>query len=197
MTSTKIMSRNAALVAVAIIGALATANAVASPISHPAEAANALTDGDTAPPIDATDVSGKRFVLSAYKGHLVALFFYCGCEPCHEVASAWSSLGRAGVLSTPPFSRADPPVTVVVFSGDARAARAFATSVRTSPNTILVPDPTLALTERYAVDPCPRVFILDAQGRIAYTNNHPGDAPRIAPASAIVARVLSALRRCR
>lgn len=88
------------------------------------------------------------------------------------------------------------PLTVVVFSGDAAAARDFAAQTALDPaQTVLLPDPALHVTlDLYQAEPCPRVFVLDSTGKIRYTNNHTDDAPRQAPALVIASHALAALR---
>ena len=89
------------------------------------------------------------------------------------------------------------PQTLIVFSGDVETARAFAAAVGLdSKQTVLLPDPDMQVTRAYQAVPCPRVFVLDALGRVRYTNAHADDAPQKAPALAIVSRAFDALRAC-
>ena len=145
--------------------------------------------GQLAPAFTLRDVRGRSRTLASFRGHPVALFFFCGCPRCHAVAEVWAQ--AQGDLGT----GGPPPYTVIVFSDTAPAAKAFATgtglTVGPPPSGVtLLTDATLRVTDRYGVSPCPRVFVLDAAGRIRDTNPDPD-----APALAIVSRALSALRR--
>ncbi len=90
------------------------------------------------------------------------------------------------------------PITLVIFSGDASAARSFAQETGLDPaQTVLLPDPRMQVTQTlYHADPCPRLFVLNRRGQVHYTNTHADDAPRTAPALAIASRALDALRDC-
>jgi hypothetical protein len=126
----------------------------------------------------------------------VALFFFCGCSWCRDVAKEWAILQRAGTL-VEKEKKNGRPATLVVYSGlDAAAARRLAAAAGLDRSqTTLLPDPEESVTEPiYHAEPCPRVFVLDERGSLRYTNNGEDDAPRKAPAAAIVARALDALR---
>jgi hypothetical protein len=132
--------------------------------------------------------------LTEYHGWHVALFLSCGCPWCHRCAAIWSQFQRSGVLShdasqehdssqVPAISSSHhgrlPPQSIIVFSGDSASLREFAVQTGHDPKqTMLLPDPDMRVTTLYKVDPCPRVFVLDEQGRVGYTNNHKDDAPQ-------------------
>lgn len=152
-----------------------------------------------APVFTLTDAQGHKRSLADFRGHPVALFFFCGCKWCHECADAWGQLQRGDALAVPASggksSVKDMPRTVVVFQGDAESVRAFATQTGLdTAQTVLLPDPNIEVTMRYQALPCPRVYVLDKQGILRYTNNHADDAPQKAPALAIVSRAVEALR---
>jgi hypothetical protein len=91
-----------------------------------------------------------------------------------------------------------PPVTVIVYSEmSAESAKTLAASCGLDPaQTVLLVDEDRHVTaDVYHAEPCPRAFVLDAAGVVRYTNNSTLDAPRKAPAAAIVARTLDALRK--
>ena len=46
--------------------------------------------GHLAPPFTRADTTGKLFSLTAARGHPLALFFFCGCPWCADVAQGWS-----------------------------------------------------------------------------------------------------------
>ncbi len=144
--------------------------------------------GHLAPPFTLTDTTGKPFVLTATRGRPLALFFFCGCPWCAEVAKAWGQTQRGARL---PASTE----TAVIFAGDKAAASDFAAKNGLDVSqTLLLPDPDSKVTETvYKSNSCPRAFVLDPKGVITYTNDHPDDQPRIAPAKIIVSHTLEAL----
>lgn len=160
--------------------------------AHPGEA-----NPTSAPAFALPDGDGHHRSLAEFRGRPVTLFFFCGCPWCARCAETWGKFQGGGVLPAGSKDTAT-PITLVVFSGDAAAARAFATQVGLDlSQTVLLPDPTMRVTQGlYHAEPCPRLFVLDAQGRVRYTNNHKDDAPRSAPALALCSRALDALRTC-
>jgi len=163
-----------------------------APIAAPVAAAsapvapNAPSAGKPAPAFTRADAQGRPFALASERGHPVALFFFCGCPWCADVATLWGRQQRKGSLRT-----------LVVFAGTGAEARAFAARNGLDVGqTTLLPDPDSALTEGvYKLSSCPRAFVLDAAGLIRYTNDHADDQPRLAPAATIVQRAQSALGR--
>lgn len=94
-----------------------------------------------------------------------------------------------------PSSPSAKPITLVVVSGDAGASRSLAVSGGLDVQTVLLPDPLVAVTlGSYKVDPCPRVFVLDNKGVIRHTNEGSNNAPQTTPAVVITSQALAALR---
>jgi len=148
-------------------------------------------------PLDFTlpDESGTPRRLADFRGRAVTLFFFCGCPWCQASAETWGNFQRGGVLPSSAGAKTTRPMTLVVFSGDASAARVFEAQTGLDPaQTLLLPDPELRVTTAFQADLCPRVFVLDRQGKAVYTNDHKDDAPRQAPALAIASHALDALR---
>ena len=145
-------------------------------------------EGHLAPPFSLPDTEGKPFTLTAARGHSVALFFFCGCPWCADVAHLWAEVQHEARLP------ADAQ-TVVVFAGTKAEASAFAAKNGLDlARTRLLPDPDSKLTEgAYQANSCPRVFSLDPKGLIRYTNDHADDRPRQSPAKTIVKQALEAL----
>jgi len=81
----------------------------------------------------------------------------------------------------------------VVYSGEAGDARAFRAQTGLVPQTVLLPDPQDRVTSLYGVTVCPRVFVLDPQGRLRYTNDEPGADPAQVPAATLVSRIVTTL----
>lgn len=154
----------------------------------PAPAASSAALGRPAPAFTLADDRGVRHSLAQFCGRPVALLFFCGCPDCTRTAALWAQLQRGSTLP----GRA---ATLVVFSGDNRAARAFADQTNLDlTHTVLLPDPTQRVSQgTYAAEPCPRVFIIDAAGRVRYTNRHTGTSP---DALSVVSYALSTLRAC-
>jgi len=154
-------------------------------------------------PFTLVDADGKKHSLADYQGRPVVLFFFCGCPWCVRCAQDWGRFQRGGALPgaaavSGPTAQRFRPVTLVIFSGDAAAAREFATSTGLDHDqTVLLPDVTMHVTlDLYHAEPCPRVFVVDPHDHVQYTNNHKDDAPRQAPEMVIASRALDALRAC-
>lgn len=154
-------------------------------------------------PFTLVDADGKKHSLADYQGRPVVLFFFCGCPWCVRCAQDWGRFQRGGALPSTaaafgPTAQRSRPLTLVVFSGDAAAAREFAMSTGLDHDqTVLLPDVTMHVTlDLYHAEPCPRVFVVDPHGLVHYTNNHKDDAPRQASEMVIASRALDALRAC-
>jgi hypothetical protein len=148
--------------------------------------------GRVAPAFTRADVEEKKRALVEFRGRRVALFFFCGCSRCAEVAKEWGPLQRGGVLEE---KVGKAPITVVVYEGGAEPLRALAASAGLAPaQTALLPDPERTVARTYHAEPCPRVFVLDSKGIIRYTNSGKDDAARKGPAIAIVSNTVDALR---
>lgn len=164
--------------------------------TSPVLAANDLPrTGSRVPAIILPDVAGHPRCLTEFKNRPLVLFFFCGCPPCHACARLWADVQQAGEISR--GRSATGPQTVAVFLGDAEAARRFASKTGMDPaQTLLLMDPSDRTGQRFGVIQCPRVFVLDAGGRLTYTNseNNPGtNSPRLS-AAALVSRTLTAWR---
>lgn len=155
-----------------------------APASPTPTAAAAPQAGQPAPAFALPDAQGRPFSLAATQGRPAALFFFCGCPWCADVAHVWGQVQRKGIART-----------VVVFAGTGAEAQAFAArSGLDARQTTLVPDPDSKLTEGvYRLNSCPRAFALDPAGGIRYTNDHADDQPRLAPAKTIAGHTLRAL----
>ena len=159
---------------------------VVKPVEAPPAAvtSSAPQAGRPAPAFTLADAQGKSFSLAATRGRPAALFFFCGCPWCADVARAW---GQAQPKET--------ARTIIVFAGTGAEAKAFAARNGLDPKqTTLLPDPDSKLTEGvYKLNSCPRAFALDPAGLIRYTNDHADDQPRLAPAKTIVGYTQKAL----
>lgn len=141
------------------------------------------------------DTSGKKRSLADYRGRSVVLFFFCGCSRCTDCARQWSDLQNRDALPRDGAGR-QLTVTMVIFSGNASELKHLAAeSGLDAAQSVLMPDHNLSTVTRYQAAPCPRVFVLDADGVLRYTNDQKGDSSLAAPVSAIVNRTLTSLQR--
>lgn len=172
---------------------LLTGSLLLGPLSDPAHAADARAAraGQSAPSFSLLDTSHQKHSLADWRGHPVAVFFYCGCAPCHRCALLW-----ADAVQNTLVKRQQKSMTVVVFSGEAPEARAFAAQTYLDPaRTVILLDSMERTAERYGVTACPRVFALDAAGIVRYTNDEPGSDPQETPPALLVSRTLTAMMR--
>lgn len=151
-------------------------------------------EGKSVPDFQLSSLEGKPFTLTAQRGQPTALFFFCGCAACWEVAKEWTNLQRSGVLTQPAVRLQKTVVIYVDLS--LKAAQDLAEAMAwDKPRTILLLDKDNTLRDRFQAEPCPRVFIADDRLILRYTNTHSYDAPQKAPAAAIVAFTLDALKK--
>ncbi len=158
----------------------------------PKEEAKA-TVGKEAPAFTLKDAGGKDQSLADFRGQNVPVYFFCGCRLCHKCARAWSEIQRGGTLEDK--DKKAPP-TLVIYHGDAAEARTFAEeTLLDSKYNILLCDADEKVTQVYGAELCPRVFVVNREGNIFYTNNEQGEDSYKIPAPLIVARTVDALRR--
>jgi len=160
--------------------------------SAPALPSTSPTNGRPAPIFILRDIQQRRHSLAELRGRPIALFFFCGCVPCHRCASLWAEAQQSGLLD----SAASPkPITVAVFMGDAASARAFAAETALDPKqTLLLTDPQEKAATAYSVTTCPRFFIINSHGVLCRTNNEPGTDPQTTPATVLISRAQTALQ---
>jgi peroxiredoxin len=152
--------------------------------------------GHPAPAFVLSDVNGKKRSLAEFRGRPVALFFFCGCSWCADVAREWATLQRSHALDQSHSGSLKAPITLIVYQGGVEEARSLAAAYGLDPaETVLLPDPQLTVTlQTYNADPCPRVFVVDRKGILRYSNTGKDDLARKAPAMVIVSRTIDALR---
>ena len=168
-----------------------------------AGADTALPENRHAPAFTLKDADGTRRQLTDYRGRPVVLCFACGCKWCHDFGIEWAQMQHSGVLpdavgqtEAAPAAASTAPLTLVVFMGDAVAARAYAAAVGLDlKQTVLLPDADFKVTRLYHAMPCPRLYVLDGNGLLRYVNRHADDAPQKAPAPLLVAKTIDGLRR--
>jgi peroxiredoxin len=163
----------------------------------------------SAPAFALADVQGKTHALADYHSQSIALYVFCGCEPCHQCALAWGEIQRSGALAKTTLVKSQTskpqnaangwgqvPLTLVLFHGDTEKTRTFAEETQLDlKHTVLLPDADEKVSQSYQALLCPRVFVIDAQGILRYTNIEKGADSYQIPAPLIVARAVDALRR--
>lgn len=141
----------------------------------------------------------KRHTLADFQGHSITIFFFCGCDWCTRCAKTWTQFQQGGALRSEQhvhsiLAGTEDVNTLVVFAGDAFAAQSFAVQTGLRPEqTVMLCDTTMHITNAYHVEACPRVFVVDAKGRLCYTNNHQDDRPHTSTPLTIVCRALNAM----
>jgi hypothetical protein len=169
-----------------------------------ARADTALPENKSAPAFTLKDVDGASHPLAEYRGRPVVVLFACGCQWCHDFGVQWSQMQRTGVLPDAvapkdpgaPVDASRSPLTLVVFMGDAAAARAYAAGAGLDlKQTVLLPDADYKVTRLYHALPCPRLYVLDGAGLMRYVNRHADDAPQKAAATVLVSKTIDGLRR--
>lgn len=162
--------------------------------------------GRPAPAFSLSDSQHRAHPLSGFRRAPVALFFFCGCDPCRRCASLWAQAQQAETSAkqtetsakqaeASPSHHSLAPATLIVYSGDAASASDFMAETGLDPKTTtLLFDPREQVSDTYGVTVCPRVFLLDAAGRVRYTNNEHGMDPQTMPTAAIISRTLAALQ---
>jgi hypothetical protein len=158
-----------------------------------AGAQNRPVVGKPAPLFTLPDVDGKSVSLKALRGKPVVVWFFCACEYCKPVAKLWAEARDSDALNAKD-SAAKPPVSLIVFAGEADETREFG-QINGHANEPLLPDPKLRTALLYNAIPCPRMFVLDAKGVLRYTNNEAGRQPYKIPATTIVSRGIAAVQR--
>lgn len=188
----------------------------------PSRAGEAPALGRPLPPFSLPDPDGKPHSSKQLTGRVTVLCFFCGCDACRACATTWGGMLRGGVFrpadaasarpddvrrpaeggkrragNPPPRPASNEPATVIVYMGDAAAARQFIEATGLDPASITaLADPDCRVTQEYGALPCPRIYVTDRDGRLRYLNNHADDAPQQAAPEAILAHVVSAVRRC-
>ncbi len=153
-------------------------------------------EGKSAPPFSLKDTEGANFSLTENRGRPMVLFFFCGCKRCLETAKRWGEIQRSDVMKQMALRSASvpAPLTVVLYQGTTEEAQTFASATNLDMRlTTLLPDKQMKVTLPYHALPCPRVFALDRDHKVMYTNTHVDDAPQKGTAATILSRVLSAL----
>ncbi len=151
-----------------------------------------VTVQSSAPGFVLPGIDAKQHSLTDFSGKPTALFFFCGCKWCHDTARAWALAERNGTV--PKNSDGTFLNTLIVFSGDASEAKQFRSQTGLDAKLVtILTDKFLSITGQYDAYPCPRIFVLSADQKVLYTNNHAGDAPRTITGADLVTDAIKAL----
>ncbi|CCW34182.1 HAF family repeat protein [Chthonomonas calidirosea] len=147
------------------------------------------TKADPAPNFQLKDTQGRLHTLRDYIHRPLALFFFCGCPWCQECARAWAAVQQSGKLPST-------CLTLIVFTGSANDAKTFLQETQLDiKNTLLLSDPSMRVALLYKTPVCPRVFILNTEQQIIYTNDHAADAPQKATGITITLNAVQAIQQ--
>ena len=108
--------------------------------------------GQAAPAFTLPDAQGKPHALASYRGRSVVLFFYCGCEPCHECARAWADVQRSGELEAAPTVAAGKPEPLQGATGKPKTAQGAAKKPASKAAGAALPPLTLVVYTGAAAD---------------------------------------------
>lgn len=123
---------------------------------------------DVAPDFTLKDAKGRSYSLSQFRGKRVLLNFFCGCSFCSSVALAWGRLLKEENIH--------PTVAVAVASFGTDYDRQFREETGWK-GPVLYDTKERTVADQYDSRHCPRVWVLDEQGRILYTNRSPLEEP--------------------
>lgn len=132
----------------------------AAPAAH---AADRLAPGQMAPTALGVDAQGRTLELDSLRGRVVLLSFWASwCAPCLEEMKVLENLQQ----------RLGPQQLVVVGINWQESRRQFRRLVeRLGPVALtLGSDPDGRIGEQYGVTAIPRLFLIDTQGRLAYSH---------------------------
>lgn len=146
---------------------LATPTAAEPPREDP-NFAGPFKIGQEAPDFTLKTAEGKSVSLAEFRGKRTLLNFFCGCSYCSNIAVAWNKLMKEkGALPT----RA---LVVASFKPDYDKQFRAETGWDVP---ILYDSEKREVADKYDSRICPRVWVLDEQGRILYTNPSPAMMP--------------------
>jgi len=127
---------------------------------------------EQAPDLCLKDCEGRRYDLSNLRGHYVMLVFFCGCAPCRELNSALVKVKarhpNAAIIGITAMGQADLSLY--------RSKQAL--------NYPTLMDAYQKTSREWNSMKCPKCWIIDPSGRIAYGNSSYEPVPAILTALA-------------
>jgi cytochrome c biogenesis protein CcmG/thiol:disulfide interchange protein DsbE len=130
--------------------------------------------GDPTPPFSLKTADGRQVTLSEFRGRPVLLNFYCGCYLCRGIAVAFEKLHKKPPKHRPEF------INVHTFTPDRVGPFIKDTGAK---NATYLYDPGKAVSRRWGSTECPRTWLIDEEGKIAYrhemmeANRQPSPVP--------------------
>ena len=116
--------------------------------------------GEVAPPFTLKSMKdGHKVSLSDFRGRRVLVNFFCGCSLCQEFASHWAKMQQKPLPGDPVL------VGICFFEPDRLSKFVQATGAT---NMIYLHDPGHQVGARYGSRVCPRAWVIDEHGKIAF-----------------------------
>jgi peroxiredoxin len=116
--------------------------------------------GEVAPPFTLKSMkAGHKVSLSDFRGRRVLLNFFCGCSLCREFASHWAKMQQKPLPGDPVL------VGICFFEPDRLAPFVKDTGAK---NIVYLHDPGHQVGARYGSRVCPRAWVIDEHGKIAF-----------------------------
>jgi len=117
--------------------------------------------GEVAPPFTLRSMTDrhKNVSLSNFRGRRVLLNFFCGCSLCREFASHWAKIQQKPLPGDPVL------VGICFFEPDRLAPFVKDTGAK---NMVYLYDPGHQVGARYGSRVCPRAWVIDERGKIAF-----------------------------
>jgi peroxiredoxin len=118
--------------------------------------------GDVAPAFTLKSMTdGHKVSLSDFRGRRVLINFFCGCGLCREFASHWAKMQQKPLKGNPVF------IGICFFQPDRLPMFIHDTGAK---NMIYVsdPGPPHRTALRYGSPVCPRAWVIDENGKIAF-----------------------------
>jgi peroxiredoxin len=117
--------------------------------------------GQPAPEINVIGEANIGFSLQQYHGRKVVLAFLCGCERCKPLVPKLNQIVR---------QQGQDRVTVLAITAFSKEGR-DQFKADTKPDFAVCIDPDRKTIVHYASEACPRLWVIDEQGIIRYTNS--------------------------
>jgi hypothetical protein len=138
------------------------------------------TVGKPAPRLELRDTNDTPLDWKPLASRRTAVFFFCGCQACHDVAREWTRRQQEGHKTV---SAIEPLPAVVVFAGNADELRQFQAQTGLRGDSLrFAPDPDMKAAQRYDAVPCPRAFVWDNAGILRWISpQNQGETPALKP----------------